>query len=172
MTRGLKLAVVGLALLSLGLAILAAALSAQNRDTEGRTADVRRTAGAIGTAMLTYDYKHLDAYKTRVVRLSTGEFAQQFRDTFAEFEELYTVTEGSSKVREVSVFVGDVSDDDASAIVQVDYLVSGVGGKNRPQTAFFEVTLVNTVKGWLVANLSTVEPNPGRNSSETSTPAG
>lgn len=169
--RGLKLAVVGLAALSLGLAILAAALSAQNRDTTGRTSDVRRTAGAIGSAMLTYDYRRLDEYETRVKALATAEFAQEFDETYPAFAELYTLTKGSSKVRDINVFVGDVDGDDASAMVEVDYLVSGeLAGQNSPRLAVFEVTLVETKRGWKVANLRPVQSYTSPNSAPTSTP--
>ena len=61
--------------------ILAASLSARNRDTEGRTAAVRRTAGAMGTAMLTYDYRHLDRDFARARAGLTGGFADDYATT-------------------------------------------------------------------------------------------
>ena len=168
--RGLKLALVGLAAVCLALTVLAASLSAQNRDTEGRTAAVRRTAGAMGTAMLTYDYRHLDKYRDGVVRLATAKFAQEFKTTFKDFEEFYKASQGSSQTRDVKVYVGDVSSQDASALVEVDYRVSGLAGKNRPLIALFEMTLVHTTDGWRVADLGTIDTSGRGTSTETSTP--
>jgi hypothetical protein len=169
--RGLKLAVVALAAVCLALTVLAASLAAKNRDTEGRTAAVRRTAGAMGTAMLTYDYRHLDTYRNGVMRLATAKFAKEFKSTFKDFEELYKASQGSSETREVKVYVGDVSGQDASALVEVDYRVSGLAGKNRPLIALFEMTLVHTTDGWRVADLGTIDTSGGGTSTETSAPA-
>jgi Mce-associated membrane protein len=153
----------------LALTVLAASLSAKNRDTEGRTAAVRRTAGAMGTAMLTYDYRHLDTYKSRVMRLATAKFAAEFKSTFKDFEELYKASQGSSQTREVKVYVGDVSGQDANALVEVDYRVSGLAGKNRPLIALFEMTLVHTTDGWRVADLGTIDTSAGSTGSGTTT---
>jgi hypothetical protein len=167
--KGLKIAVVALAALCLGLTILAASLSANNRDSEGRTAAVRRTAGAMGTAMLSYDYKHLPQAKARVVKLATGSFKKQYRQAFdGGLDQLYKLTKQHSEVREVQVYVSDVSANDASAIVRVDFRVSGVGGNNRPGTAFFELALVHSSGGWLVDSLSAI--NAGSDTTPTSTP--
>jgi hypothetical protein len=170
-TRLLKLAVAALAGLSLVLAIVAASLSANNRDSEGRTAEVRRTAAAMGTAMLSYDYRHLADAKARVLRLSTGTFKQQYREAFdGGFDQLYRATKQTSRVREVNVYVNDVTSSEATSIVQVDFLVSGTGGKNRPRTAFLEFGLVHTSEGWRVDSVSTI--NAGNESSPpTSAPA-
>jgi hypothetical protein len=167
-TRGFKLAIVALAALSLGLAVLAASLSARNRDAEGRGAAVRRTAAAMGSAMLSYDYRHLPEAKGRVLRLSTGTFKKQYSQAFdGGFDELYKATKQVSRVREINVYLNDVTASEATAIVQVDFLVSGVGGKNRPRTAFLEFALVHSDRGWLVDSVSTI--NAG-NDSATSSP--
>jgi hypothetical protein len=156
--RGLKLAVIALAALSLFLAILSASLSAKNRDTNGRTAEVRRAAGAMGTAMLSYDYHDLSEAKRRVLALSTGKFKQEYRDAFnSSLDELYKRTEGVSKVRDVTVYVSDVTASEATAIVEVDYLASGLAGKNRPATVFLELSLVRSGDKWLVDNVRAIE---------------
>ncbi|HVV37657.1 MAG TPA: hypothetical protein VHC63_13690 [Acidimicrobiales bacterium] len=173
--NGLKIAVVVLAGVCLVLSVLAANLSAHNRDTEGRSAAVRRVAGAMGTAMLSYDYQHLPQAKERVVKLATGSFKKQYREAFdGGLDQLYKLTKQHSEVRAVDVYVGDVSSSDATAIVRVDFRVSGVGGNNRPGTAFFELALVHSSGGWLVDSLSAI--NAGNDSSggstATTTPAG
>ena len=175
--RGLKLAVIALAGLSLLLAVLSASLSARNRDTEGRTAAVRRTAAAMGSAMLTYDYRHLPEAKARVLDLSTGSFKKQYRQAFdGGFDQLYKATKQVSKVRDISVYLNDVTAGEATAIVQVDFLVSGVGGKNRPRTAFLEFSLVRSGDRWLIDSVSTInagnEPATGDQPADAPTPTG
>jgi hypothetical protein len=169
--RGLKIAVVVLAALCLTLTILAASLSANNRDTEGRTAAVRRTAGAMGTAMLSYDYKHLPSAKARVIKLATGSFQKQYRQAFdGGLDQLYKLTKQHSEVRAVEVYVSDVSASEATAIVRVDFRVSGVGGNNRPGIAFFELALVHSSGGWLVDSLSAINAGNSGDTTATSTP--
>lgn len=170
-TRRLKTIIVILAAFSLALALLAAMLSAQNRDIEARRPAVHRAAAAMGSAMLHYDYRALPEAKARVLRLATGTFKKQYSEAFdGGFDELYKATEQVSKVREVKVWVGEVTDSEATAIVQVDFLVSGLGGKNRPRTAFLEFSLVHSDGGWLVDSVSTI--NAGNESTETTTVPG
>jgi hypothetical protein len=169
--RGLKLAIVSLAAVCLALSVLAASLSARNRDSEGRTSAVRRTAAAMGTAMLSYDYKHLPEAKARVVKLATGSFKKQYREAFdGGLDQLYKLTKQHSEVRDVEVFVSEVSAAEASAIVRVDFRVSGVGGNNRPGTAFFELALVHSSGGWLVDSLSAINAGNSGDTTATSTP--
>ena len=171
--RGLKIAVVVLAALCLVLTIVAASVSAHNRDTDGRTAAVRRSAGAMGTAMLSYDYKHLPQAKARVMRLSTGSFKKQYTQAFdGGLDQLYKLTKQHSEVRAVEVYVSDVSATDATAIVRVDFRVSGVGGNNRPGTAFFELALVHSSGGWLVDSLSAINAGSGTGNTTQTTAAG
>jgi hypothetical protein len=154
------------------LTVLAATLSAHNRDTEGRSAAVRRTAGAMGTAMLSYDYQRLPSAKARVMKLSTGSFKKQYRQAFdGGLDQLYKLTKQHSEVRAVEVYVSDVSSDEATAIVRVDFRVSGVGGNNRPGTAFFELALVHSSGGWLVDILSAITAGSDSSTPPTSTPS-
>lgn len=170
--RGLKVAVVVLAALCLVLSIVAASVSAHNRDTDGRTAAVRRSAGAMGTAMLSYDYKHLPQAKAQVMRLATGSFKKQYTQAFnGGLDQLYKLTKQHSEVRAVEVYVSDVSATEATAIVRVDFRVSGVGGNNRPGTAFFELALVHSSGGWLVDSLSAINAGSDTgNTTETTAP--
>ena len=170
-TRRLKFVIVALAALCLALTVLAVSVSTRNNTTEGRTAAVRRVSGRFGTAILTYDYHHLEKWKAGVVSLATAGFKKQFNDSYPAFSQLYKATKGHSEPRDVTVYVGDVTGNDASTLVQVDYRVSGVGGKNRPQVAYFEVTLVHTSDGWRVADLGNVDTSQS-GSTATTTPAG
>jgi Mce-associated membrane protein len=151
--RGLKLAVAALAALSFALAIVAAMVSASNKDS-GREAAVRRTAGAFGTAILTYDYKHVDAWKRNVTNLSTGVFKKQFESYSKSLGTIFVTTKNSSDVRDIEIFLNDVSDKSATAIVVVDTTTSGTASKGRAVTAYLQLDLVKSGNAWLVDGLT------------------
>ncbi len=100
-----------------------------------------------------------------------GSFKKQCQEAFdGGFDELSKATKQVSKVREINVFVNDVTSSEATAIVQVDFLVSGVGGQNRPRTAFLEFVLVHTDGGWRVDSVSTMNAgNPAGGDGSSST---
>jgi hypothetical protein len=172
-SRGLKAAVAVLAALTLGLAIVAASLSASNRNTKNRTEAVRSAAGAMGSALLTYDYQHLARTKSLVLRMSTGTFRKQYSQAFSGgLDTVLTNTKAVSHVRDIQVFVSDVSSNDASAIVVVDTVVSGTSGENRALTSYIQLDLVHSGRGWLVdgvTNLNLSLPATGGTSSTSTT---
>jgi hypothetical protein len=159
--RGLRLAVIVLAALSFSLAVVAAWLSANSGDDSGRDAAVRRTAGAMATAFLTYDYRHLPAHNKQVLALSTGTFKKQYQSSFSGFEQLYKATKQVSKVREVAIYLNDVTASEATAIARVDFVVSGVSGDNRPLTVFLEMSLIHSDPGWRVDSVSAINTDSG-----------
>lgn len=170
--RGLKTAIVVLAALSLGLAILAGSLSASNSE-RGRVDDVQDAAAAMGSALLTYDYRNLDRTKTVVLRLATGTFRKQYAEAFeGGLDTVLTNTKAVSSVRDVEVFVGEISSNSASAMVVVDTVISGTAGENRRLTSYLQLELVHSGDKWLVdgvTNLNLSLPNTGGASPTTTT---
>lgn len=149
--RGLKLAVVSLAALSFALAVVAAVSSSRASD---EAPAVRRAAGAFSTAILTYDYNDVAAWKKNVLRLSTGVFKKQFDSYSASLGKIFVDTKNTSDVRDLTIYLNDVDDHAASAIVVVKTITSGVSGKGRAVTAYLQVDLVETGNGWLVDGLT------------------
>ena len=151
--RGLKLAVVALAALSFALAIVAAMVSTSNKDS-GREAAVRRAAGAFGTAILSYDYQHVDEWKRNVSKLSTGVFKKQFENYSKSLGTIFVNTKNSSDVRDIEIFLNDVDAKSATAIVVVDTTTSGASSSGRAVTAYLQLDLVKAGNAWLVDGLT------------------
>lgn len=149
--RGLKIAVVALAVLSFGLALVAASRSGGAADDEPA---VRRAAGAFGTAILTYDYEDVAAWKRNVLKLSTGVFKKQFQSYSDGLGKIFVDTKNTSDVRDLTIYLNDVDDHAASAIVVVETVTGGVSGQGRSVTAYLQLDLVETGNGWLVDGLT------------------
>ena len=134
---------------------------------------MRRVSGRFGTAILTYDYRHLEPVEGRRRLAGDGRRSRNSSTSrIRRSRKLYKATKGHSEPRDVTVYVGDVTGNDASTLVQVNYRVSGVGGKNRPAgRATSRSTLVHTSDGWRVADLGNVDTSQS-GSTQTTTPAG
>lgn len=166
--RSVRLIIAALAALSLGLAVVAARISTTSDNTTGRLDDVRRTAGAMASAFLSYDYRRLPETKSRVLRLATGTFKKQYNEAFdGGLDTIYKNTKAVSTVRDLTIYVGDVTDREATALVEVTALVSATAGRNRSQDYLLQFQLVHTSSGWLVDGVTdlskgvvaTVTPN-------------
>ena len=172
-----RIAAFGFALLSLVLGVVAIRATGSKNDTDNRLAAVRRTAGGMGSALLSYDYRNLDKTKKEVLRLSTGTFRKQYQQAFSGgLDAILTNTKAVSSVRDIEIFVNDVTDRSATAIVVVDTSISGTAGKNRSLTSYVRLELVHAKAGWLVdgvtnLNLGLPESNGSSGGSTTPTTA-
>ena len=105
--------------------MVAVQATSSKNEADNRTASVRRTAGAMGSALLTYDYRNLDKTKRVVLRLATGTFRKQYEQAFnGGLDTILTNTKAVSKIRDIEIFISELSDNDATAIVVVDTVVS------------------------------------------------
>jgi hypothetical protein len=169
-TRSYKFVIAGLAALCLALAILAASLSATNRNTTGRSDAVRNAASSFGQAFFTYDYQHLARGKAAVLRASTGSFKKQYTKAFdGGLDTIYKQAKASSKVKELNIYLGEVSSKEATVMLEAATVVTGVAGKDRPNDFFVLLGLVHTSDGWLVDSVTNLNIGTG-NTTATTTP--
>ena len=163
--NNLRLAVVALAVVAVVLAGVAGILNQRYRDLKNRNNAVERAAAAMGSALLTYDYRNLPRTKAVVLKLATGTFEKQYSAAFeGGLDTILTNSKAVSNVRDIDVFISDVDSKSAAAIVVVDTVVSGTGGDNRRLTSYIRLDLVNTDDGWLVdgvTNLNLGLPSGG-----------
>lgn len=170
---GLKLAVAALAVISLILAVVGANLSARNRELKERTEDVSRAAAAMGSALLTYDYRELPKTKAVVLKLATGTFEKQYTAAFnGGLDTVLTNSKAVSQVRDIEVYVSDVTSSQAAAIVVVETVVSGTAGDNRSLTSYIRLDLVNTDDGWLIDGVTNLNLGLPTGSTTPTTAAG
>jgi hypothetical protein len=129
----------------------------------------------MGSALLTYDYQHLARTKSLVLGLSTGTFRKQYSDAFSGgLDTVLTNTKAVSHVRDVQVFVSDVTSHAASSIVVVDTVISGTAGQNRNLTSYIQLELVHSGDRWLVDGVTNLNlslpPSGGTGATSTTRP--
>ena len=153
--RGRVPAVMWVALAILGAIALttsilaASATAARERDRKDRQ-DVEEVAGRLATALSTYDYRDFEATKRRVLALSTGAFASEYERAVGALASLIDQTKATSEATAGDVFVGNLGDGKASAIVVIEIRASGVGGPRVSVDNYVDLSLVKVEGEWKV----------------------
>ena len=120
-------------------------------DLDART-EVATAASRFGEVYLSYDFDDPDRSGDRVLELVSAAFAKDFTSTRAPgIEELFanlgTTTEATTK----EVFVGDITDDAARALVVVDVVAnSDASGTQELTDLTFVLELIRDDGRWLV----------------------
>lgn len=139
-----------LGVLALTTSLLAADATAdRNRERRDRQA-VEEVAGRLATALSTYDYRDFEATKRRVLMLSTGAFASEYERAVGALSSLIDQTKATSEATAVDVFVGDLGEGKASAIVVLEIRASGVGGPRVSVDNYVDLSLVRVDGEWRV----------------------
>ncbi len=113
-------------------------------DSSGRVADLRRAAGEMGEAFFTYDHQDLDAHLSRVLALSTGSFRNEYEEEFERgLRDLIVQLQSSSTGFVKDVYVSEIDEETAEAIVVLDVDQDGTGG---PRTVFDVYALLTFVE--------------------------
>lgn len=117
--------------------------------------EVASVAGAVAEAILSYDYENMDAALTRVEEHLGGEFKEIYAETFEQVQTPLIVELQAVAVATVQdVFLTDISDTSARAIVEVDQVVSSTLGRRTLDDVYLLFTLT---KGdddvWRVAEI-------------------
>ena len=143
-----------LALLALaaGAAALSKAGEADDlRDERADRREVARVAAAFGAAYLTYDFDDVEASSAAVTDLATEAFAESFAETSAPgIEELFATLQTSTVATTDEVFVGDVGDGRARALVVVDVAASSTASEQQLSDLSFVLDLVELDGEWRV----------------------
>ena len=143
-------ALVALAAIALVTSVLAAsATAARNRERADRRA-VEEVAGRHATALSTYDYRDFEATKRRVLALSTGAFASEYERAVGALASLIDQTKATSEATAGDVFVGNLADGKASAIVVLEIRASGVRGPCVSVDNYVDLSLVKVEGEWKV----------------------
>jgi hypothetical protein len=153
--------------LAVGVAVLLLLLAGDDEDAD-RSAAVREAAGTFGEALMTYDYHDPDAHRDEVLELSTGAFSEEYGDTFdAGLAKVITEVEAESEGFAKDIYVSELGDADAQAIVVVDVEVDGVAGPRTLRDLYIKLTLVEVDGEWKVDQVTDLNFSPGTGSSTT-----
>lgn len=156
-TAALALAVVvALCLGVIGfLSIQLSRATSASQEEEAVEAAVRRFA----VELTTYDHTTVTKDIDQVLALSTGSFQKEYKDVLGgdTFAEALVKAKGMSKGEVMSVYVTDLTDDRAEAIVVLDQTVTNAED-TAPKTERrrLEVTMVKTTSGWKTDRVSVI----------------
>lgn len=150
--------VVGLAVWCVVMLVVAAA-SFLRADNLASAQDDRREASSVASAFasatLSYDHRDLEGSVSAVTDLATAEYAETYQTAF--FEELQPVVDemrarGTVNVRDV--YLSEISDDTATAVVSFDAVIRSTIGTRRLSGSYVRIDLVKEASGWKADELT------------------
>jgi hypothetical protein len=119
---------------------------------------IRSVAGDFGAAALTYDYRDLKPFEARMKAHATGTFRRQLGDGLAGLTALITGAKSSSEATVKQIYVGEVQDHAASAVVVVEARArNGDEAVRTLPAAYIELQLVEVGGRWLIDGVSTLD---------------
>ena len=153
--------------LAVAVAVLAVLLAADEGGSD-RAEAVRRAAGTFGEALLTYDFHDPEAHRDEVLALSTGSFRQEYEEAFdAGLGPVISDVEAVSKGVAKDVYVSELGEADAQAIVVLDVEVTGIAGPRTLSDFYIRLTFVEVQGEWKVDQVTDLNFDPGAASTTT-----
>ena len=147
--------------LAVAVAVLAVLLAGDDGGSE-RIDEVRQAAGTFGEALLTYDYQDPDAHRDKVLALSTGSFRQEYEEAFdAGLGPMISGAEAVSKGVAKDVYVSELGEADAQAIVVLDIEITGIAGPRTLRDFYVRLTFVEVKGEWKVDQVTDLKIDPG-----------
>lgn len=133
-------------------AIAAAALAviaAGDDSGDDGSASLRTAAGAAGEALLTYDFNDPESHRDRVLALATGSFRGEYEDAFDQgLSELITKVQATSKGFVKDVYVSEIDEERAEAVVVADVERDGAGGARTVYDIYMLLSFVEVDGTW------------------------
>lgn len=140
-------------------------------DGDARLDEVRASAGRFGEALVTYDFRDPEAHRKAVLALSTGSFRQEYEDAFDQgLSQIITEVEATSTGVVKDIYVSELGQEDAQAIVVVDIEHTGTGGPRTLYDVYFRLTFVEVDGAWKVDQVTDLNFDTAPASPTTSVP--
>ena len=147
----LVLAITLAVVFGIGAAVLGILLAGDDDGVATRETSLRRAAGEVAEALLTYDYRDPDAHRDGVLALATGSFRSEYEDAFDEgLRELITQVEASSEGFAKEVYLSAIDEERGEAIVVADVTRDGAGGPRTLFDVYMLLTFVEVDGAWKV----------------------
>ncbi|MDP1820700.1 MAG: hypothetical protein Q8K58_12545 [Acidimicrobiales bacterium] len=152
-------------------------LAAGNDDGAGGSDSLRSAAGAVGEALLTYDFNDPDAHRDGVLALATGSFRGEYEDAFDQgLAQLITEVQATSRGFVKEVYVSEIDEERAEAVVVADVERDGAGGPRTLFDIYVLLTFVRVDGEWKVdqvtdLNFAEAGADPGATATPTTAPA-
>lgn len=127
------------------------------RSEQSDVDEVRSVAGSFADRFLTLDSEDIDATKTAVLELSTGDFRRTYEEGLETgvLEAILQLGRTRTETTVEEIFVGELDDRAAHVIVQTETVSRTVDPEGNPVpprvlTFWLELDLVRQGGGWLV----------------------
>jgi hypothetical protein len=147
-------------LLAVVFAVLAA--SGDGSGEGGQVTSLRRAAGEMAEAFFTWDYEDLDAHRDRVLALATGSFRNEYEEQFdASLRDVITTARSTSEAFVQDVYVSEIDEERAEAVVVVDLEQDGVAGPRDQTDIYVVITFVEVDGDWKVDDVTDPFPVGG-----------
>lgn len=125
---------------------------------------LRNVSGQTIAALTSYDYQHLDQWKTSVLANATGSFQNQFESSFSGFEQTYVAEHNRGTGAVQGVWVGPVSAGKATTVVLVQITVTSLTGTHSLDP-YVQVTLLKVAGRWRVDDVEATFDTSGSDGS-------
>ncbi|HEY9555455.1 MAG TPA: hypothetical protein VIR58_01905 [Acidimicrobiales bacterium] len=164
---GFVLAVSLAVVLALVSAVLAVILIRGDGDS-GDADELRRRAGQFAEALVSYDHRDPEAHRDEVLSFATGSFREEYEDAFDQgLADIITEVEAVSQGFVKDVWVSEVDEESASAVVSVDVEHDGSAGPRTIYDLYFRLTLVRVGGEWKVDQVTDLNFGSGAGSTGT-----
>ncbi|QFG22335.1 hypothetical protein [Actinomadura sp. WMMB 499] len=120
-------------------------------------AAVEKRAGEFGQALLSYDHEHLQDARNRVLALSSEDFAKTYDVAFTGgLEGVITKLKADASATVRAVYLGDVDESSARAIVVLDSEVRSSAGTRRVLGSHLDMKLERKDGAWRVSEVTSI----------------
>jgi hypothetical protein len=158
-----------LALAALALALVALQQRRARQGDQAQTNELRDVSGRTIAALTSYDYQHLDQWKSSVLADATGSFQDQFTSGFSGFEQTYVAEHNRGTGTVEGVWVGPVASGKATAVVLVQVAVTSLTGTHSLEP-YVQVTLLKVAGRWRVDDVQATFDTSGGATAPSGTP--
>lgn len=132
------------------LAVVAVGLKADKDELVDGRAEVEEVAGRFVHALLAYDHRDMDGFREQVLALTAPPFSEQFETAVDGLEAGIVAGEQVSTPTVEDVFVTEVEDGAATAIVVYGRVVDGTAGQREESNLYVRLGLVSRGGAWRV----------------------
>jgi hypothetical protein len=148
---GLVLAISLAVVFGLAAAILGVVAAGDEGVESGEVTSLRKAAGEVGVALLSYDFHDPEDHRDRVLALATGSFRGEYESAFDQgLGDLITKVQATSEGFVKDVYVSELDEERGEAIVRADVTRNGAGGERTLFDIYLLLTLVHVDGAWKV----------------------
>jgi Mce-associated membrane protein len=124
---------------------------------EAERQQVRTRAGEFGQALLSYDHRDLQAARNKVLALSSDDFAKTYDVAFTGgLESVITRLKASATATVRNVYLEDIDEASARAIVVMDSEVRSTAGTRRVLGSHLDMKLTRSGDRWRVTEVNSI----------------